>query len=205
LEKNQKASHYYSAEQDSEFKLKKVSANFFGKSLSLNTASGVFSFDAVDLGTKIMLENCMIKDGWYVLDLGCGNGIVGIAVALGFPNAKLVMTDVNRRAVKTARMNLKANRIMNAQAVEGDMFVPVKGELFDTILLNPPQSAGKDICFEMIQRSKDHLKEKGLLQIVARHNKGGNSLSSEMKRVFGNLDVLAKESGYWVYSSKKEN
>jgi 16S rRNA G1207 methylase RsmC len=151
-----------------------------------------------------MLENCIIKDDWHVLDLGCGNGIVGIAIALGFPNTKVIMTDVNKRAIKATRINIKANRIMNAQAIEGDLYNPVKDRLFDTILLNPPQSAGKDICFAMIQESKDHLKENGLLQVVARHNKGGNSLSAEMKRIFGNLDILAKESGYWIYASKKE-
>jgi 16S rRNA (guanine1207-N2)-methyltransferase len=199
-----KNNHYYSKQQNSKLVLKKVNAEFFGKRFSISTASGVFSFEQVDRGTEILLQNCILKDCWYVLDLGCGNGIVGIAVALGFPNSEVVMTDLNSRAVNTVKMNIKANRILNAKVFEGNIFAPVEKEKFDTILLNPPQSAGKDICIEMIRQSKEHLKEGGLLQVVARHNKGGKSLSEEMKKAFGNLDISAKKSGYWVYISGNE-
>jgi 16S rRNA G1207 methylase RsmC len=55
----------------------------------------------------------------------------------------------------------------------------------------------------LIEESKNYLKQKGSLQIVARHNKGGKTLSKKMEEVFGNIKVIAKKSGYWVYMSVK--
>jgi len=43
-----------------------------------------------------------------------------------------------------------------------------------------------------------------LLQVVARHKKGGKSLSHFMEEVFGNLTAVAKKSGYRVYVSENE-
>ena len=69
---------------------------------------------------------------------------------------------------------------------------------------NPPQTAGKEICFQLIEQSKNHLKNGGNLQLVARHNKGGKTLSRKMEEVFGNVKVIAKKAGYWAYMSVKE-
>ncbi|MCK5139036.1 MAG: extracellular solute-binding protein [Thermodesulfovibrionia bacterium] len=73
---------------------------------------------------------------------------------------------------------------------------------FNTILVNPPQTAGKEICFQIIDNAKNHLKERGLLQLVARHNKGGSVLEKRMNQVFGNVEQVAKGSGYRIYVSE---
>ncbi|MBN2458068.1 class I SAM-dependent methyltransferase [Candidatus Woesearchaeota archaeon] len=201
-----KTSHYYSEKQDSPVRLNRISAEFFGHAIDLWTSSGVFSTAGIDKGTEILLKNCRIKDSWDILDLGCGYGAVGIAIAKAYPCARIVMTDINKRAVKVARMNIKLNALKNARVVQGDCFEsigPKPAESFDTILLNPPQSAGKELCLRMISESITHIKPGGLLQIVARHNKGGKTLGQEMEKLFGNIEILAKKSGYWVYSSRK--
>ena len=46
------------------------------------------------------------------------------------------------------------------------------------------------------------LKEKGSLQLVARHNKGGETLSKYMEEVFGNMETLVRQGGYRVYLSR---
>ena len=101
-------------------------------------------------------------------------------------------------------MNIKLNNV-KAEICQGNLYETIKQNDFDVILSNPPQTAGKEICFQLIEQSKNHLKNNGNLQLVARHNKGGKVLSSKMKEVFGNMKVIAKESGYWVYESVKEN
>ena len=75
-------------------------------------------------------------------------------------------------------------------------------ENFDIILLNPPQTAGKKLCFKLIEDAKSHLLQNGSLQLVARHNKGGKELSKKMLEVFGNVKDIAKSSGYRIYISK---
>jgi 16S rRNA G1207 methylase RsmC len=126
---------------------------------------------------------------------------VGIAIAKAFPSSEIVMTDINSRAVALARMNKKIHKLDNVSVLQGDMFEKVNGK-FDAILLNPPQTAGKELCFRMIESSRDFLKEGGALQVVARHNKGGKSLSEKMKDVFGNVEGIAIKSGYRIYLSR---
>ena len=111
------------------------------------------------------------------------------------------MTDINKRAVDLAKMNIKLNGLEGIEAVQGNLYEKVSPG-FDTILVNPPQTAGKDICFEMIKEAKKYLKTRGILQLVVRSKKGGKQLSDFMKAVFGNVEVTAKKSGYSVFVSK---
>lgn len=198
-------SHYYFEKQTSPLKLKKIKAFLRGHNLEFFTAPGVFSKDKIDKGTEILINNSIIKNGWSVLDMGCGYGAIGISTAKAFPNNKITMSDVNERALKLTKINIKLNNInnknKNIKIIKSDIFDKIKNK-FNTILLNPPQTAGKKICFKMIHDSKDHLKKKGLLQLVARHNKGGKALSEKMKEVFGNLTTITKKSGYRIYVSE---
>ena len=78
-------------------------------------------------------------------------------------------------------------------------------EIFDTVLSNPPMAAGREVCFRIIKESYAHLSNGGTLQIVARHNKGGKTLSEKMKEVFGNVETTANAGGFRVYLSRKTN
>ena len=193
--------HYYSERQTSPLRLKKINAVLRGLSFEFYTASGVFSLKKIDRGTKLLIEKCIIEKDWKVLDFGCGYGPVGIVIAKFFPETEILMTDINRRAIKLAKMNFELNQVFNAIANHRDLFKNIN-EKFNTILVNPPQTAGKELCFKIIEQSKEHLKENGLFQLVARHNKGGKSLEKKMKDVFDNVKVIAKKSGYRVYVSK---
>ncbi|MBI3035464.1 methyltransferase, partial [Candidatus Woesearchaeota archaeon] len=103
-----------------------------------------------------------------------------------------------KRAVMLAKKNIELNNA-KAEIHQGHLYEKIKGNDFDVVLSNPPQTAGKEICFKLIEQSKEHLKNDGNLQLVARHNKGGKTLSKKMEEVFGNVKVIAKKSGYWVY------
>jgi len=194
--------HYYSKKQSSAFRPTKIKARLLGKVFEFYTASGVFSPSRVDKGTEVLVNHAVLKDGWNVLDLGAGYGVVGIAVAKAFPKSKVVMTEVNERAVKLSRINARLNNVENVDIRSGNMFEKIE-EMFDAILLNPPQSAGKKLCFEMIEQSAGFLKKKGLLQLVARHNKGGKPLSEKIEEVFGNVKDIAKKAGYRVYLGER--
>ena len=205
--------HYYTKTQTSQFRPKKIRisginagfADLGSDCFELYTAGGVFSPKRLDTGTRLLINTAVIKKGWKVLDFGCGYGVVGIAIKKMNPSVDIVLADINSRAIKLANMNLKLHHI-NAQAVQSDIFSNRKLDsmTFDTILLNPPQTAGKKICFRMIEESFTHLKKGGLLQLVARHQKGGKHLSKKMNEVFGNVHELAKGAGYRVYSSEKK-
>jgi len=193
--------HYYSETQDCEPKVHRVKINILDHEFEIYSASGVFAAKKMDKGTEILLKNFIMKPKWSVLDLGCGCGIVGVTVAEEFPKAKVLMSDINKRAIRLAMINSENRGLSHAKVIHSDKFEGIS-EKFNTILLNPPQKAGKQVCFDMIEQSKTHLKKGGLLQIVARHNKGGKVLSGKMKDVFGNVRDIAKKSGYRVYVSE---
>jgi 16S rRNA (guanine1207-N2)-methyltransferase len=193
--------HYFSEKPESELKLTKISARLRGSEIELWTGAGVFSGKKVDKGTELLANDCIIKENWRILDLGCGYGAVGISIAKAYPSSEVVMTDINNRAVKLARMNKKLHNLKNASVVQGDMYKNVPGK-FDAILLNPPQAAGKETCFKMIGESKGFMKKDGVLQVVARHNKGGKTLAEKMKSVFGNMEEVSIKSGYRIYLSR---
>jgi len=195
-------SHYYSKEQDSKSELKKIGITVFNQFFEIYSNQGIFSKDSLDNGSELLIESAIINDKDKVLDLGCGNGVIGCMIAQKY-DIELVMSDVNQRAVKVADLNIKLLGIKNAKAVQSDMFENVKEE-FDTILLNPPQTAGKLICFKLIEESANHLRKGGLFQIVARHKKGGATLEKHMEEVFGNVRQTEKKSGFRIYISEKQ-
>ncbi|MBW2968346.1 methyltransferase [Candidatus Woesearchaeota archaeon] len=209
--KANKAEHYYTKQQTSRFEPKKIGLAVAGLEFEMYTAGGVFSPKKLDLGTKLLIEHAEVADGWKVLDLGCGYGAVGVAVKKKVRSAHVVMSDVNTRAAKLANMNLKLNRIAGSEEAGSEVLCSdgfqnkkLDAMRFDTILLNPPQTAGKQVCFRLIEESYEHLNQGGLLQLVARHQKGGKTLSKKMEEVFGNVKETAKGSGFRVYVSERK-
>lgn len=196
-----KNEHYFSEKQESVFRINSIEILLRGREFKFDTVSGVFSVGRVDKGSYLLVEKCIVEDGFRVLDLGCGYGVVGIVIG-GIFDCEVVLTDVNKRAAYISKKNAKKNNV-EVKVVRGDMYEKVDG-LFDTILFNPPQHAGKDLCMEMISKSEKYLKSGGLLQVVARHNKGGKSFALKMEEVFGNVRDIAKKGGYRVYVSEKK-
>lgn len=194
--------HYFSKKQESPLNIKKIRQIIKDIEFEFYTASGIFSKERIDKGTLVLAERMIIGKKCYVLDIGCGIGVLGIAAAKLF-DTNVVMSDINERAVMLARKNAEMNNI-KTEVYQGNLYEKIKKNNFDVILSNPPQTAGKKICFELIEQSKNYLKDNGTLQLVARHNKGGKTLSKKMEEVFGNVKVIAKKSGYRVYLSKKE-
>jgi len=195
--------HYYDKSQKSPLNKMEISEIIRGNSLRFFTGSGVFSKSQVDKGSLFLANKAIIENGWKVLDLGCGYGTIGIAIAKSDSSVNVLMSDINKRAVMLAKENIELNGLENAKAVSSDIFQNIK-EKFNAILLNPPQSAGKELCIKMIEQSKEHLEKGGLFQMVARHNVGGGELEKIMLRVFGNVQEIAKKSGYRIYVSENQ-
>ncbi len=197
-------SHYYSIEPPRSRRTYRIQTTIRNFNITLYSSSGVFSARRIDPGTLLLAETMIIKDGWRILDLGCGYGVLGILAAKLAPNGLVYMVDINKQAVRLAKLNAKLNNVSNVRVLWGDLYKPVKNEIFNTIISNPPQAAGLDILRIIIRDSLKHLDRRGLLQIVAKHNKGGARLYALMKKYFGNAKVLARKAGYRVYISEKQ-
>ena len=112
--------HYFSEKQTSYFELKTIQVVIRGKEYIFNTAPGVFSASKLDFGTKLLAEKMLIKENDKVLDLGCGIGIIG-RIAATLTQNKVILTDVNQRACKLAKMNTKG--LKNTKVKPGNIFI----------------------------------------------------------------------------------
>jgi len=175
---------------------------FRGRPFEFITASGVFSRTRIDPGTRLLIEFMILPEKGNVLDLGCGYGPVGIAAASFNPNLRVVMTDVNERAVWLTKKNINQNTLQNVEVKQGFLYKPVEDMKFETILSNPPITAGMKVVKPLITQATHHLVKDGLLQIVVRSKIGGKILTKAMNRTFGNVNILARKSGYRVLVSK---
>lgn len=188
--------HYYSQNPGTEHDEKKVIFEVLEQKLSCITDSGVFSRDGLDMGTRVLLE-ALPALGGRILDLGCGWGPVGAALGMKYPDAEIVMTDVNERAVDLAKRNLQLNGVKNALVLQGDGYENVQGK-FDAIILNPPIRTGKQVIYAMFADGRDYLAENGALYIVIRKQQGAESAEKYLKTIYGSVERIAREKGYWV-------
>jgi 16S rRNA G1207 methylase RsmC len=191
--------HYFTRNPTSPLKFYEIKKKLRGLDFIFHTSTGVFCPKKVDCATKLLAENMIIAKGQDFLDLGSGYGVIGLVAAKS--GAKVSMSEINLRALMLIKKNIKENHAI-AEVIDSNGFENIK-KSYDNICLNPPISAGMKLCQELIKESFAHLKKEGMLQVVARHNKGGSRLQDYMKEIFNNSEVIAKQGGFKVYASKK--
>ena len=173
-----------------------------GRTLRFRTDSAVFSRREVDPGTRLLIEALDLHPSGSLLDLGCGYGPIGLAIAASVEGTEVVMTDVNHRATGLARTNAKANGL-RVDVREGALYEPIGGRVFDAIASNPPIRAGKNIVHGIVQGAPAHLVPTGALWLVSRTRQGGPSLQEKMEEVFGNAEVVRRGGGFRVLRSTR--
>jgi release factor glutamine methyltransferase len=73
-----------------------------------------------------------------IVDIGCGTGAIGITLAAHYPEAELVMVDINDAAVNFARVNAAVAGLADrSTAIRSDLLTAVDGG-FDLVVSNPP-------------------------------------------------------------------
>lgn len=202
--KNSRTDHYFTERPKSKIHFGLIRTHLRGKPFDFMTASGVFSKDRIDLGTRLLIESMILPEKGCILDIGCGYGAVGIAAAVFNPNLHVAMTDVNIRAIRLARQNAELNHAWNVDIKHGRFYEPVRDTVFDCVLSNPPVSAGMKTVEAIITEAPAHLSRKATLQMVVKSKIGGKRLQSIFKEAFDNVEVLARESGYRVLTSQKQ-
>ncbi len=74
-----------------------------------------------------------------ILDLCTGSGCIGIACAMAFEDTDVVLADLSDAALDVAQRNINKHDLADrVRCVSGDLFTPLKGEVFDLIVTNPP-------------------------------------------------------------------
>jgi 16S rRNA (guanine1207-N2)-methyltransferase len=170
-----------------------------GQLLSFTVDTGVFSTQGLDPGTDLLIEHLGVRPNDRALEIGCGWGAVGVALARAAPGVAVVLTEVNRRAARLAEENLAQNGATNAQVRVGDLFAPVGDERFDLIVSNPPFRAGRDLVLRLLAEAPAHLAPGGRLLLVGKGSQGILYYQRWLEEHWdGPVTVLGRRSGYRV-------
>ena len=212
---NQKNQHYSARYPDVKLKTYTVSESLRRHLYIFKTATGVFSFKKIDLGTKILIEYMNIpKESAILLDLGCGYGPIGIVLGYESPHSQIYFIDVNKRAAWCAKQNIRINFPDNRDrfsVLTGNYFAPLKNKdiKFDGIYMNPPMRRGRNEFLELIHEIPKFLKSKGFFQFVIKRKMGATYILkylediSEEKSFY--INIMCKRSGYWVFKLGPNN
>jgi len=161
--------------------------------------AGVFGGERLDAGTRLLLEHLPRRNGRQrIVDLGCGNGILGVRSALDNPKAEITFVDESYRAVASAEATFRANLGPERPAhfiVGNGLFDLASGEQpavgFDLVLNNPPFHENHAIsdatAWQMFVESRDALRSGGELWVVGNRHLG---YPEKLKRLLGNCDVV---------------
>ncbi|MFJ1795579.1 methyltransferase [Kitasatospora griseola] len=169
--------------------------------------AGVFCADRLDIGTRFFLQHLPeLGDARRVVDLGCGNGIVGTAAALTAPHAELLFVDESFQAVASAEETFRTALGPDARAefLVGDALADVPDASVDVVLLNPPfhshQATTDAIAWRMFTGARRVLRPGGELRVV-----GNRHLAYHVKlrRLFGNCRTVAGNPKFTILSATR--
>ncbi|MEU7036025.1 methyltransferase [Streptomyces sp. NPDC046237] len=169
--------------------------------------AGIFCADRLDIGTRFFLKHLPTGlDRARVVDLGCGNGVVGLAVALAEPGAELVFTDESYQAVASAEENFRTHAApgRTAEFVVGDGTAELAAESVDLVLNNPPfhshQATTDRTARRMFTDARRVLRPGGELWVVGNRHLGYHVT---LRRIFGSCELVASDPKFVVLRAVK--
>ena len=197
-------SHYFKEDPNLASHIKEINFEVNGITMHLLTDNGVFSKNKVDEGSLAFLRVILpIELGKNILDLGCGYGTIGLTLAVAKKDARVTLADVNTRALAMCKRNADAYNLgQRVTILQSDIYEKIEGK-YDSIVINPPIRAGKNVTYRMYEEAKQYLIDGGSLFIVIRKAQGAPSASKYIESVFGNIALLKRDKGYYIYQAVK--
>lgn len=179
-----------------------------GIDIELSHHANVYGRQKLDQGASAFLPHLpLAKPGQQVIDLGCGNGILAIAMARQSPEAGYLLIDESHMAIASAQANF--NRNLGASATQArfmvnDCLTDIPSGSADIIVCNPPfhqqQAVTDHIARQMFHDAKRVLKRGGELRVVGNRHLGYHL---KLKKLFGRTEVVAATPKFVILSSHK--
>ncbi|MGX6980088.1 class I SAM-dependent methyltransferase [Vagococcus elongatus] len=196
--------HYFTHSPNTPHDREQWSFELKGKIFQFITDSHVFSKKTVDFGSRVLIDafsDDNLPEG-KILDVGCGYGPVGLALAYS-TKRPVEMVDVNERAVALAEENATLNGIKEADVHVSDIYEAVHLKEYAVIVSNPPIRAGKRVVHSILEGACPLLAKGGTLTVVIQKKQGAPSAQKKMQEVFGNVEVVTRDKGYFILRSVK--
>ena len=193
-------SHYFDEQPTTDSAPRDVVLLLPDLQLTLATDRGVFGYDRVDGGTKLLLlKAAPPSPAGDLLDIGCGTGAIALTMARRAPGATVWAIDVNERARHLCATNAERNGITNVR-VCGPDDVP-DDVRFATIWSNPAIRTGKAALHEMLLRWFGRLTSDGTAVLVVHKHLGSDSLQTWLTAQGHPTERLASSAGYRILRS----
>lgn len=180
---------------------------------------GVYGAEKLDEGTALLLQAIApaidagaLDDAKRVLDVGCGSGVLGAALAraagargLLQRGLRVELVDVDALAVEAARATLADLGLPDGSAVTygSDVYGATAGR-YDWILSNPPFHDGVgtsyDVADRLIREAPARLERGGRLTLVAN---AFLPYRDALDQAFGAHRVLAETGRFRVYEATR--
>lgn len=193
--------HYFSADPTVRFTRQPVRAYVWGRELHLVSGSGVFAQGRLDVGTAVLFRETEPPAGPRFLDLGCGYGPIGLALAVAVPGCSVRAVDVNERAVLLATENAASLGVADRFAACTPEQVP-PGETYDEIWSNPPIRIGKEALHTLLLSWLPRLTPTGRAVMVVGKNLGADSLQRWLDLQGYPTRRLASAKGFRVLETR---
>ncbi|MGW5735985.1 MULTISPECIES: methyltransferase [Streptomyces] len=180
-----------------------------GAGLTAVNHAGVFCAERLDIGTRFLLQHLPTGRGAaHVVDLGCGNGVLGTAAAVADPEATVTFVDESYPAVASAEATFRANasEATRAEFIAGDALATVPAGSVDLVLNNPPfhthQATSGATAWRMFSGARAALRPGGELWVV-----GNRHLDYHVKlrKLFGNSQVVAGNPKFVILRAVKRD
>ena len=164
--------------------------------LNFRIRAGVFSSNGFDPGSRFLADTVRTIAAERILDVGCGAGTIGVALAAGDPKASLSMVDVSTLAIDCAEQNARNNGLGDRSVtVLGDLYDAFADQQFDLIVSNPPFHEGNVVSHPLVEEAPGHLSLGGSLVLVVMRL---DPYVKILNQVFGKVDVLARDKAYSI-------
>ncbi len=167
--------------------------------------ANVFSRDRLDIGTRFFLQH--IPDNWGscdIVDLGCGNGLLGLTAAERNPKARIHFVDESFMAIASAKDNFYRafgeSRLATFHVCDG--LHDFKAASTDFILCNPPfhqqNAIGDQIAVSMFKQSARVLRMGGEIWVI-----GNRHLNYHIKlnKIFGQHSIVASNAKFVILNA----
>jgi 16S rRNA (guanine1207-N2)-methyltransferase len=192
-------SHYFETPTGAENR-REVRMRFWETDWTFTTAAGVFSGGGLDLGTAVLLRESIPPSGaTRLLDLGCGYGVLAVALATACPSAIVDAVDVNARALELTATNAVAHSV-------GEQVRPLQPEQadpltrYEEIWSNPPIRIGKEALHELLLTWLPRLAPGGVARLVVGKNLGADSLQQWLRAQGFTCERTASAKGFRLFA-----
>ena len=181
--------------------------------IEVENLPGVFCQKHIDIGARFFIEqfkNIHVNESFNIADLGCGNGILSLAMAKIHSQNTLNFDcfDESMQAVKCAEHNWGLNELdqtkHSVSFIQNDGLLNQAPKKYDIIICNPPfhqnHTVGIHITQSLIKQAKVCLKDDGEFWLVANRTL---PYLNELKSHFKLVNQVSQNAKFKVFMVKK--